>query len=152
MPTLLENATALSESDRRIASEASSYLEQLALQPHDVRVQFVEEAAASQIVSLPASAVLLLSEILKEMAKGNAVAITPVQAVLTTQEAADILNVSRPFLIGLLDAGKIPYQRLGTHRRILARDLMAFKAKTDTAREEAFRALTEEAQELNMGY
>ncbi|MCX6379690.1 MAG: helix-turn-helix domain-containing protein [Armatimonadetes bacterium] len=152
MPTLLENAVALSESDRRIASEASPYLEQLALQPHDVRVQFVGEAAANQIVSLPASAVLLLNEILKEMAKGNAVAITPVQTMLTTQEAADILNVSRPFLIGLLEAGKIPYQRLGSHRRILTRDLMAFKEKTDAAREEAFRALTQEAQELNMGY
>lgn len=76
----------------------------------------------------------------------------PSNAMLTTQEAADVLNVSHPFLIGLLDTGKIPYQRLGSQRRILLKHLMAFKEKTDAAREEALRQLTEEAQELNMGY
>lgn len=75
-----------------------------------------------------------------------------INAMLTTQEAADILNVSRPFFIGLLDAGKMPYQRLGSHRRILFKDLIAFKEKTDAARAEAMRQLTEEAQELDMGY
>jgi excisionase family DNA binding protein len=119
--------------------------------PHNVRVQLLGEAQ-SDIVSIPVPALRLLNEILKEMAKGNAVTLIPINAMLTTQEAADILNVSRPFLVGLLEAGKIPYQRLGTHRRISFKDLMAFKEKTDAAREEALRQLTEEAQELKMGY
>ena len=77
---------------------------------------------------------------------------TPADALLTMQEAADILDVSHPFLVGLLEAEKIPYQRLGDRRRILFQDLMAFKAKADAARAEAVRQLTEEAQELDMGY
>ena len=120
--------------------------------PHDVRVQFLDETVPQNVLSLPSAALRLLNEILKEMAKGNGVILMPVHAMLTTQEAADLLNVSRPFLIGLLEAGKIPYQRLGSHRRILSQDLMAFREQTDAAREEALRQLTEEAQELDMGY
>ena len=76
----------------------------------------------------------------------------PVHVMLTTQEAGNILNVSRPFLDSLLEAGKIPYQRLGSHRRILFRDLMGFKEKADCERDEVLRLLTEEAQALDMGY
>jgi excisionase family DNA binding protein len=152
MPALLERTITPSDDDKRIASETSQFLEPLVAHPHEVRVQLVGEASLNQILSIPAPALRLLNEILKEMAKGNAITLIPIHALLTTQEAADILNVSRPFLIGLLEAGKIPYQRLGSHRRILFKDLMAFKEKTDAAREEALRQLTEEAQELDMGY
>ena len=152
MTALLERAIAPTENDKRLASESSRLLEPLMALPHEVRMQLLDEAAPPHIFSLPASALRLLNEILKEMAKGNAVTLIPVHAMLTTQEAADILNVSRPFLVGLLEAGRIPYQRLGSHRRILFQDLMAFKAKADCDREEALRLLTEEAQELDMGY
>lgn len=152
MPALLERTVTPSENDKRIASETSQLLEPHVSHAHQVQVQIVGDAASAQVLSIPAPALRLLNEILKEMAKGNAVTLIPIHALLTTQEAADILNVSRPFLIGLLDAGKIPYQRLGSHRRILFKDLMMFKDRADAAREEAFRALTEEAQELDMGY
>lgn len=135
-----------------MASESSQYLEPVSILPHEIRMQFLDEDAPRNAFSLPAPALRLLNEILKEMAKGNAVTLMPINAMLTTQEAADILNVSRPFLVGLLEAGKIPYQRLGSHRRILLQDLMAFKEKTDAARADAMRQLTEEAQELDMGY
>lgn len=72
--------------------------------------------------------------------------------MIATQEAADILNVSCPFLIRLLDTEQIPYQRLGSHRRILFQDLIKFKETVAVARTEAIRLLTEEAQELEMGY
>lgn len=152
MPTLMERTVTPSETDKRIASETGPFLEPLVSHAHDVQVQIVGAAASNRILSIPAPALRLLNEILKEMAQGNAVTLIPIHTLLTTQEAADILNVSRPFLIGLLDAGKIPYQRLGSHRRILFKDLMMFKDKADAAREEAFRALTEAAQELDMGY
>ena len=152
MPALLEKTVTPSDNDKRIASETSQLLEPLVSDAREVQFQFVSEASPMQVLSIPAPALRLLNEILKEMAKGNAVTLIPIHALLTTQEAADILNVSRPFLIGLLEAGRMPYQRLGSHRRILFKDLMAFKEKTDADREEALRALTEEAQELSVGY
>ena len=77
--------------------------------------------------------------------------LVPNDAILSTQDAADILNVSRPFLLALLDAGRIPFQRLGSHRGILFRDLVAVKAKADVAGNEAMRQMTQEAQELDLG-
>ena len=147
MPTLLEKPVAPSGSDRQIASAACALLEALA--PSAPAVQLTGEG---QTLTLPAPVVRLLSEILKEMARGNAVTLLPVQTLITTQNAADLLQVSRPFLIGLLEAGKIPYQRLGRHRRILLQYLLAFKEKTDAARADVLRILTEEAQELGLGY
>lgn len=152
MANLLERTITPTEDDRRLASESSQFLEPVSILPHEIRMQFLDKDAPQSAFSLPAPALRLLNEILKEMAKGNAVTLIPNNAMLTTQEAADILNVSRPFFIGLLEAGKMPYQRLGSHRRILFQDLMAFKEKTDVARADAMRQLTEEAQELDLGY
>ena len=152
MTALLERTITPTENDKKLALESSEFMEPVSSLLHEVRLQFLDADAPQNAFSLPAPALRLLNEILKEMAKGNAVTLIPINAMLTTQEAADILNVSRPFFVGLLEAGKLPYQRLGSHRRILFKDLMSFKEKTDAARAEAMRQLTQEAQELNMGY
>ncbi len=101
---------------------------------------------------LPRHAIELLRSLLTQMAQGNAVTIMPVHAELTTQEAANILNVSRPHLVKLLEQGELPFSRIGTHRRIKFQDLMAYKRKQDAESEEAMQALADQAQEHDMGY
>jgi excisionase family DNA binding protein len=101
---------------------------------------------------LPRQALALLRDILVEMAQGNAVTIVPTHAELTTQEAANILNVSRPHLVKLLNDDVIAYSKTGTHRRIRYQDLMTYKAKREQRSMDALDALTEQAQHLDMGY
>ncbi|QJX01958.1 helix-turn-helix domain-containing protein [Alcanivorax sp. IO_7] len=101
---------------------------------------------------LPRHALELLRNILTEMAQGNAVTLMPVHAEVTTQEAANLLNVSRPHLVKLLEEGAIPFTRVGTHRRIRFQDVMAYRAARATESEAALQALADQAQEHDMGY
>jgi excisionase family DNA binding protein len=103
-------------------------------------------------ITLPSQVLYLLVGILKEMGKGNAVSLIPIHTELTTQEAADLLNVSRPYLINLLKEGKIPFRKVGTKRRILAKDLLRYKANIDKKRLKTLEKLTKQAQEFDMGY
>ena len=103
-------------------------------------------------VELPQSAVNLLVEILNQLADGNALALIPKQTWLTTQQAAELLNVSRPFLVGLLNLGKIPYEKVGNRRRMLADDVTAYKLKQIAQRKIALQKLTNLSQEFDMDY
>ena len=101
---------------------------------------------------LPAIALRLLRDLLAEMAQGNTVTVVPRHAELTTQEAASLLNVSRPFLIKLLEQGRIPYMKVGTHRRIMHSDLAAYQAEQKRSANALLDELVEEAQEQDLGY
>lgn len=103
-------------------------------------------------IILPGYALNILVDILTQISKGNAVSFVPVNAELTTQQAANLLNVSRPYLIKLLEDGKIKFRKVGAHRRILAQDILQYKEEEDKARLESLAELTAQAQELNMGY
>ena len=113
-------------------------------------LQFRIGPAPEETVRVPTSAVRMLVRILEEMAKGNAITLIPVHAELTTQEAADMLNISRPSLIQLLDEGKIDYRRVGTHRRVRFEALMKFKRQADADRKAALAELAAYDQELGI--
>jgi excisionase family DNA binding protein len=108
------------------------------------------ESAPDEPVVLPAAVVRLLGALLTELAKGNAVTLMPHHAELTTQEAADLLNVSRPFLVSLLENGELPFHKVGTHRRVRFSDLMIYKRRRDAESEEALREIAAISQELKL--
>ncbi|MBC3235702.1 MULTISPECIES: helix-turn-helix domain-containing protein [Pseudomonas] len=116
------------------------------------RIDIFDKEDKPHTLVLPTSALRLLVDILGELAIGNAVKVVPVHAELTSQEAADLLNVSRPHLVKMLEEGAIPFTKTGRHRRIRFSDLMAFKQRRDEESQEAMEALANQAQELGMGY
>lgn len=111
-----------------------------------------EDGPAAQTVTVPRQAFELFLEILGQMANGNAVTIVPVHAELTTQEAADYLNVSRPFLVKLLESGALPFRKVGTHRRILFEDLAAYRRKDRARQKQVMDELAAEAEKHGLGY
>ena len=137
--------------DAELALESSRRLTKfLAAQPdHSLRIRIEPQ---EESISIPISAFRLLNTILTEMAQGNAVTLIPTHAELTTQQAADLLNVSRPFLVKLLDEGKMPSRMVGKFRRVRFDDLMNYKRKDDETRAKVLDQLTAEAQELGLGY
>jgi excisionase family DNA binding protein len=142
-----------SEADVLLARESSRRLANHKLgRRSTVHIQLLDDGKAAETVVVPASALRLFLHLLTEMSQGNTVTLIPTHAELTTQQAADLLNVSRPYLVKLLDERKIPSRAVGKYRRVRFDDLMAYKRKDDEARAKVLDQLTAEAQELGMGY
>ena len=118
------------------AKESSRLLARRIQRGRPLNLRVLDDAPPEQetVIRLPAKVVQLLQTILVQMAEGKAITIIPTHAELTTQQAADILNVSRPFFVRLIESGEIPFRKVGTHRRVLLSDVMAYKERTDAAR------------------
>jgi excisionase family DNA binding protein len=133
-----------------IAQEAVEKLSAVALASLDVRVRVAEKKGADIVVPLPARAVKMIVAVLTAMAERKPISLIPHTAELTTQQASDFLNVSRPYLVGLLEKGQIPFRKVGTHRRVLVSDLEIFKEKSNAARREAIASMVATAQALKL--
>lgn len=135
----LSSIEILSKSEVRATKDKSNVIK--------LKIQGSEE-----LVSIPLKALKLLTSILSNMAEGKSIALMPTTAEITTQQAADILNVSRPHIIKILEKGEIPYKKVGSHRRILLQDIMEYESKFKKRRRKQLNDLAAEAQKLNLGY
>lgn len=138
-----------SDEDRQIAAESSRQLATLIGKGESARLRVID---GKEVITVPLSALRMLADILAHMAEGEAMALIPQDAELTTQQAADYLNVSRPFFVKMLEEGKLPFHKVGSHRRVYFRDLVAYKEQSMDERRAALDELAKQAQDLNMGY
>lgn len=113
----------------------------------ELRLQENDEA-----VTIPRKALELLEFILLSMAEGKTVSLIPSDSELSTQQAADMLNVSRPHLVKLLEQGAIPFKKVGSHRRVQLEHLLSYEQQQSQKQQEHLQFLAQQAQELNLGY
>lgn len=136
---------------KQAAEAAAALQEYLRAHPTGVaRLRLGEGLEDERQVLVPAAAFAVFATMLAELAAGHSVTVAPVEAELTTQQAADLLNVSRPYLIGLLEREEIPHRRVGNRRKVLLGDLLDYKRRDDARRQEILDELTAEAQELGL--
>ncbi|MDQ3380872.1 MAG: helix-turn-helix domain-containing protein [Actinomycetota bacterium] len=150
------SATALPE--HVVSPDPAEREEIVALQEQLVRIARLRRPTARLVgpdgteVEIPASAFAALQAVVHDMAQGLTITFIPHDKELTTKEAADILNLSRPFLIRLLDRDEIPYHRVGTHRRLRVEDVLAYREQRGVHRREKLRELTRLSEEVEGGY
>lgn len=139
--------------DQRIALRSMRRLKGVISKLHGaapgVKIKIQE---SDEPITIPKKALSLLMTILSNMSEGKSITIIPTDSEVSTQQAADMLNVSRPHLIKLLENNTIPFKKVGSHRRILLRDLVTYEKSLQRTREEKLKFLSAQAQELNLGY
>lgn len=137
------------EVDAELATRAARRIsEYLASHPDDKPIEVLVEVGDDDALVVPRAAAVMLAQVLGFLANGQGVQIMPDNAMLTTQQAADMLNVSRPYFIGLLEAGAIPYTMVGTHRRIAFKDVLDYQRQDSHHRRQVLDELADLSEEL----
>jgi excisionase family DNA binding protein len=141
-----------SDADVRLARESSQRLRRVVRANRPLRFTAVngKTDGKDETVEIPASAADLLLRLLNQMAQGNAVTLIPIHAELTTQQAADILGVSRPFVVKEIEEQRLPARKVGTRRRVMFGDLMSYKQRSDESRRQALDRLAALDEELGL--
>ena len=139
------------KNEQKMASETLANLSS-AISKHGQDIVRISIQESKEYFSIPKKALEFLSHILSIMAEGKAISIIPSESELSTQQAADILGVSRPHIVKLLEQGIIPFKKAGAHRRILLEDLMQYAEQQKETRKTSLKFLAKQAQELNLGY
>jgi len=139
--------------DQELAKENLEAIERIAQKHFRAQEPIeIEITGEKTHIRIPRSAFQFLNTILQLMAKGKAICIIPSETEVSTQQAAEMLNISRPYVVKLLEKGEIAYHKVGTHRRIRLKDLERYKQKMEKDRRKHLEELAKQAQELNMGY
>ena len=137
--------------DTEIAERAARRIkEYLDGHPDDDLIEALGETGTQDALVIPRATAVMFAQILDLLAQGRGVQIFPREVELSTQHAADMLNVSRPYLIGLLEGGKIPFRKVGRHRRVRFEDLMDYKRRDDLGRRAAADGLAELSEDLDL--
>src|SRR4029077_9680341 len=137
--------------DAEVAERAARRIrDYLVSNPDDDLIEALGEVGDDDALVIPRPTAILFAQILDALGKGQGVQIIPKDAELTTQQAADLLNVSRPYLISLLESGQIPYRKVGRHRRITFEALMDYKRHDDLKRRAAADDLAQLSQEPDL--
>lgn len=142
---LVSEPLTATQEEQAILDRIDEILDEQLIGPHAKLI-----SPAGETIDIPETLYRLLRQVVHHLAHEDAVSIVPVSKELSTQQAADLLNVSRPYLIQLLESGEISYTRVGTHRRVLFGDLMEFKRKRDLERRQGLRRLTQKSQRLGL--
>jgi excisionase family DNA binding protein len=139
------------EVDAEIAGRTARRIrDYLSSHPDEDPIEILVEGDDSEVLVVPRAGAILLAQVMGTLETGQGVALVPSDAQLTTQQAADLLNVSRPYLIGLLDAQQIEHTKVGRHRRILFRALMEYKRHADQRARAAADEMADLGQELGL--
>ena len=117
-----------------------------------IQIKPTSYQATAVDLTIPAKALELLAVILDSMAQGKIISLVASDAEMSTQQAADLLQMSRPHLVKLLEEGLIPFRKVGSHRRLLLGDILSYEARQKERRADHLRLLAQQAQELNLGY
>ena len=153
MNAVIERGLLPTDQTMKLATQSQRELAAYLVLDTDVqKIQIVDQHQQSHVIELPTAALRMLLNILTELSDGNAVKIVPIHAELTTQEAADLLNVSRPHVVKLLEQGHIKFHKVGKHRRVLYADVLAYQQQQKQNSIEAINELMSQTQALGMGY
>jgi excisionase family DNA binding protein len=118
--------------------------------PHSRLTLVSDDETEPAEITVPAQVMRLVIEIFDTLARGDAIMVAPVHAELTTQQAAEMLNVSRPYLVKLLESGELPYRKVGSHRRVRLQDVLAYQERQDERSREALLELTRHTEDLGL--